>query len=125
MAKDAKNITPKVKFSGGAWRDIPSFVSQISTNKRQMVTVYHPINCTTPTFIKTMASPTYSWEIVGVCTSTTDFGTVDASFVPGTEASLKCSTATPGVSIIITDLSWEEEAGPVNLYRYTLTVEKT
>ena len=124
MAKNPINITPQYKLPSGSWTDIPSFVTQITTNRQQKTIVYYPLNSSLPTVINAMASPIWTWEVSGVCTSTTDFRVVEEELAPGTQASFKCSTATPGVRVIVTGLDWDERGGLVNIYRYRLRLQR-
>ena len=125
MVKAAIPITPQYKLSGGAWATIPTVVTGITTNRTTNIARYNPINSTAPSIVKLTASPIITWELTGICTKATHFNTVEATLAPGRTASFKCSTATPAVPIIVTDLRWEEVAGQVNIYRFTLSLEKT
>lgn len=122
--KSITPITPQFKLVGENWRDIPTAVTEISFSIEENVQVYNPINCITPTIIRMTASPSFTWEITGVCTSSTDLHTIDASFRAGKQASFKCSTATPGVPVFIENLSWEETGKETGVYRFNMTLRK-
>jgi len=125
VTKNITEITPQYKLSGGSWATIPTVVTRVMTSREQIIQMYNPINSTAPTVIKMTASPSWSWELEGICTSSTDLDTIDTKLAPGRTASFKCSTATPGIPIIVTNLEWREVGGQVGIYRYILNLTRT